>query len=571
MANRKTILWLLAWFIALATATQASPLPPQGAAPGKTNALPEPTPPQKRGDRPAPGPAAQGAASAPAAPSAGLPSSSVAVLNTPQHAPDQLDFGSVADGAPVTRTFTLLTNAAGYVSVTIPPGPFRVSEFREMGPLPAGSKNLPLQSQPAAVSGVRSRIRYQEGQNGPYQWNMAPNTQMQVDVVVAPRSQNTQLAGVKTVIMYVTGPGPHGNWVITVPLRATINSSKTTSSAAGTAAPAGEHSAVEQLKLRLASLHGLKVKSGALTHNPTMMALQHAAGPSAALSGNPKTVSAASRSSATLPGHGQADPAATLSQQAVNPCQSYGKDPVLISIDNQLMQWVFSNEAHMYRFTGCNFGSPQRFLRLHFTDPSSGWTDDLPLAPTSWQNQEILAQLTLEVKGGKVVPMPDINSLEIQLIHESIPGKLWVLGKGKFRAVRGNPVPLMDIPQALIAAFPQGSPYVLVPMTNFYGVSGAMGIVRPNLNSLIPLGQDKVNLALKSGFVIDSAQLQYLVYDNQGQGSTTTADSSHLSINGNNILVNYPIDSVMQNGQPFYYSIYGLNVWVVGPKGIDPW
>jgi len=167
--------------------------------------------------------------------------------------------------------------------------------------------------------------------------------------------------------------------------------------------------------------------------------------------------------------------------------------------------------------------------------------------------------------------MPDINSLEIQLIHESIPGKLWVLGKGKFRAVRGNPVPLMDIPQALIAAFPQGSPYVLVPMTNFYGVSGAMGIVRQNLNSLIPLGQDKVNLTLKSGFVIDSAQLQYLVYDNQGQGSTTTADSSHLSINGNNILVNYPIDSVMQNGQPFYYSIYGLNVWVVGPKGIDPW
>src|SRR5215831_16281508 len=194
----------------------------QPTAPGKANALPAPTPPQKRGDRPAPGPAAQGAASAPAAPSAGLPSSSVAVLNTPQHAPDQLDFGSVADGAPVTRTFTLLTNAAGYVSVTIPPGPFRVSEFREMGPLPAGSKNLPLQSQPAAVSGVRSRIRYQEGQNGPYQWNMAPNTQMQVDIVCAVKSQATQVAGQRLETMNVTGPGPHGNWVITVPLRATV-------------------------------------------------------------------------------------------------------------------------------------------------------------------------------------------------------------------------------------------------------------------------------------------------------------------------------------------------------------
>jgi len=194
----------------------------QTSAPGRVGSLPTPTPPQKRGDRPAPGPAAQGAASAPAAPSAGLPTSSAAVLNTPQHAPDQLDFGSVADGAPVTRTFTLLTNAAGYVSVTIPPGPFRVSEFRELGPLTAGAKNLPPQSQPAAVSGVRSRIRYQEGQSGPYQWSMAPNTQMQVDIVCAAKSHAAQIAGLRLETMNVTGPGPHGNWVITIPLRATV-------------------------------------------------------------------------------------------------------------------------------------------------------------------------------------------------------------------------------------------------------------------------------------------------------------------------------------------------------------
>jgi len=194
----------------------------QTSAPGRVGSLPTATPPQKRGDRPAPGPAAQGAASAPAAPSAGLPSSSVGVLNTPQHAPDQLDFGSVADGAPVSRTFTLLTNAAGYVSLAIPPGPFRVSEFRELGPLPAGSKNLPLQSQPGVVSGVRSRIRYHEGQSGPYQWSMAPNTQMQVDIVFALKSQATQRVGQRLETMNVTGRGPHGNWVITIPLRATV-------------------------------------------------------------------------------------------------------------------------------------------------------------------------------------------------------------------------------------------------------------------------------------------------------------------------------------------------------------
>ena len=555
-----------------------------GAEAARAFASPSPTPPPKRGDRPAPSPAAAMAVAQPAVPT----------MNTPQHAPDQLDFGQVLDGKSATRTLSLTTNAPGYVTVNIPPGPFRVAEFREMAQTQNPSKIS--NGQFPAAGAVRSRIKYQEGQNGPFQWSMAPNTEMQIDVVFTPKARDGGGA-FKTTTMSVSGPGPHGNWVLPVPLRGSLSPVSLTpeppqpssrpnlliaqsgklGNSPGLAGPStsAQKFTVEELKLRLSALQGLKVKTSALTHNPTMLASQHAAGPgggtSAALSGSPKTASAASRSGAALPGHGQVDPTATLSQSGINPCQSYGKDPVLISIDNQPNQWVFSNEPHTYRFTGCNFGSPQRFLRLHFTDPGSGWTDDLPLAPTSWQNQEILAQVTLEVSGGKVIPMPDINSLEVQLFHESIPGKFWVLGKGKFRAVRGNPVLLTTIPQALIAAFPQGSPYVLAPMTNFYGVNGAMGIVRPNLNSLIPLGQDKVNLALKSGFVIDSAQLQYLVYDNQGQGSTTTADSSHLSINGNNILINYPIDSITQNGQPFYYSIYGLKVWVVGPKDIDPW
>src|SRR5262249_33527577 len=46
-------------------------------------ASPSPTPQQKRGDRPAPSAAAAMAAAPPAVPS----------MNTPQHAPDQLDFG----------------------------------------------------------------------------------------------------------------------------------------------------------------------------------------------------------------------------------------------------------------------------------------------------------------------------------------------------------------------------------------------------------------------------------------------------------------------------------------------
>ena len=56
----------------------------------------------------------------------------VPTMNTPQHAPEQLDFGQVLDGKSATRTLSLTTNAPGYVTVNIPPGPFRVAEFREM-------------------------------------------------------------------------------------------------------------------------------------------------------------------------------------------------------------------------------------------------------------------------------------------------------------------------------------------------------------------------------------------------------------------------------------------------------
>src|SRR5262249_49192334 len=100
----------------------------QAPAPAiRVSASPSPTPPQKRGDRPAPNPAAAMAVAQPAVPT----------MNTPQHAPDQLDFGQVLDGKSATRTLSLTTNAPGYVTVNIPPGPFRVSEFREMAQNPS--------------------------------------------------------------------------------------------------------------------------------------------------------------------------------------------------------------------------------------------------------------------------------------------------------------------------------------------------------------------------------------------------------------------------------------------------
>src|ERR1051326_5861910 len=218
--------------------------------------------PQKRGDRPA----SNTGAAAPAPPAAGLPSSSVAMMNTPQHSPDQLDFGSVADGSSVTRTFTLLTNSAGNITLTIPAGPFRVAEFREMGALSGGSKNLSAQPQPAAVSGVRSRIHYQEGQNGPYQWSMAPNVQMQVDIIFASKSQGMKIGGLKSAIMNVSGPGPQGNWVITVPLQGTIK----TSSPESPQSPAINHGIVQLQSQRGGNSSAANAASLAGASSPAM-------------------------------------------------------------------------------------------------------------------------------------------------------------------------------------------------------------------------------------------------------------------------------------------------------------
>jgi hypothetical protein len=177
--------------------------------------------PQKRGDRPHPGAAASpGPVSA--APNA---SSSTAIFNAPQHSPDQLDFGFVSAGASSLKTFTLTTNASGNVSVTIPPGPFRLAEFRELGALQGGSKNSTTPLNAGGFSPqVKSRITYREGQSGPFQWSMAPNEQIQLDIVFAPKSQT--IPGMSSAVMNVNGPGPHGNWVVTIPLRGTTNGMK---------------------------------------------------------------------------------------------------------------------------------------------------------------------------------------------------------------------------------------------------------------------------------------------------------------------------------------------------------
>src|SRR5215831_13398127 len=217
-------------------------------------ASPSPTPPQKRGDRPAPSAAAALAAAQPAVPT----------MNTPQHAPDQLDFGQVLDGKSATRTLSLTTNAPGYVTVNIPAGPFRVAEFREMAQTQNPSKIN--NGQFPAAGAVRSRIKYQEGQNGPFQWSMAPNTDMQIDVVFTPKAHDGGGA-FKTATMNVSGPGPHGNWVLPVPLRGSLSPISLTP---GPSQPSSKPNALIALSGKPGNSPGLASPGSAGANRPAM-------------------------------------------------------------------------------------------------------------------------------------------------------------------------------------------------------------------------------------------------------------------------------------------------------------
>ncbi len=143
-------------------------------------------------------------------------------VNIPQHSPDQLDFGTVANGSTSRKTFSLTTLASGYVTLSLPAGAFRVAEFREIAPLQGGSKNGG--AHPAADAGsIRSRIKYQQGQNGPFQWSMAPNMEIQVDLVFAPILKRGETPGPRSATMKVGGPGPRGNWSLAIPLTGVLS------------------------------------------------------------------------------------------------------------------------------------------------------------------------------------------------------------------------------------------------------------------------------------------------------------------------------------------------------------
>lgn len=572
--------------------------------------------PQKRGDRPAPGPSA----SAPAVPAAGLPSSSAAMMNTPQHSPEQMDFGVVPDGASSIRTFTLLTNSAGNITLTIPPGPFRVAEFREMGPLQGGSKNLPAQPQPVAVSGVRSRIHYQDGQNGPYQWSMAPNVQMQVDIVFAPKSQGMKVGGPKSAIMNLAGPGPQGNWVITVPLQGTIK----TASPEAPQSPAVSHGIV-QLQAGKGSngpgaaippssgttpqgtapntlkssgtganvadlLRGTKFVQTLEQKNPSLGAkgldaatlaildkqkqgaeLRRNAAPSsthlARAAGNVSANRSPGPSGTTNTPTNNTNLNAAASMAPVGDplaCEHYYPRPLILTIDSfKTTKFIFTPDPdyNPVVFEGCNFGDAQGTMYL-----TGGFAHGkINLIIDSWSDTKIVAHVPADVTG-------ELDQKDVHLKLTKAESKFYESFTGyEFFAVRGeeqfmdsaNPQVSLDDPfqpcgsgNSPLIACKYESPGTDFPKWFYYHYP-TLGVVRiaKDAGSVSGVkGTDNFTLSsLKPGFVVSRITL--------GTGPLMGAPVWSAKFNGRNIQIG------------FYFSYnsatYFMNVYVVGPRGVS--
>jgi hypothetical protein len=555
-------------------------------------ASPSPTPPQKRGDRPAPSAAAAMAAAQPAVPT----------MNTPQHAPDQLDFGQVLDGKSATRTLSLTTNAPGYVTVNIPPGPFRVAEFREMAQTQNPSKIN--NGQFPAAGAVRSRIKYREGQNGPFQWSMAPNTDMQIDVVFTPKAQDGGGA-FKTATMNLSGPGPHGNWVLPVPLRGSLSpvsqspgppqpSSKPTvliaqsgkpGNSPGLASPGSsganrpamqkgrslsgkpvllmsKHRAELSPKgMDLKVLSQLRQQSQAAAAERTRILGSNRGGTGQTTKSMGRGVAtsniAVANPSAGGGGGGNKMSQASQGVENVFACTKAAPDALLTSINGQkTSSIVFTTDPdnNLFTLTGCNFGDAQGSMHLY-----GGFAHgNIPFEIQFWNDKSIVARVQPDLAG-------ELDRDGVTLVLVSSNGHQTAFQGLKFYAARQT-YALTDIPNAsskIIFGDPDISNCQHAKNLTFM----SCGVGPDAVNGLAVVvdrwgvqgdkGTDQLTLSgLKPGFEVSDVSLWISpeATDKQGWSLTSFAE---------NISVSYVFD--WKNA----CATYGLRISVAGPRGLD--
>jgi hypothetical protein len=203
-----------------------------------------------------------------------------------------------------------------------------------------------------------------------------------------------------------------------------------------------------------------------------------------------------------------------------------------------------------------------------------------------WRPSVIYARLADDIRGEE--DLDDVR-LEIQPSGKSaitVPG-------ARFEAARETTL-LKDIPQRYVTLPGQQARYTTA-QRDIPGLGSTYALESINAKSAIVSrysgsdnwfapGTDVYALALKPGFMIDSYEYWH--------GATSTNPSECMEHNGgeyfqgrygvtiaavNVVKVDWGVwrchisPGLWTSNQNFNYSFYGLNIYVIGPRGLDPW
>jgi hypothetical protein len=241
---------------------------------------------------------------------------------------------------------------------------------------------------------------------------------------------------------------------------------------------------------------------------------------------------------------------------------------------------------NLYTIQGCGFGNKPG--NIYLEGPFTGGRVPLQvsLSPergqSNWSDRAIIASLDPQLKG-------ETDHDNITLVIEPVGGSPIRKSGFKFYAARETLL-LLSIPENVTrlagsasSKSPGGKVVAGQEYLGYYSPSQqtpgmSADVFRSVLNGALPPGRsDYFDFStLSKGFQTDSFQLETYESDLDGTcGYDATEPNWNTQWDGGNIRVTFKVCGCSQGfgeaGWGGYGSFYSLNVWVTGPRGVDPW
>lgn len=245
-------------------------------------------------------------------------------------------------------------------------------------------------------------------------------------------------------------------------------------------------------------------------------------------------------------------------------------------VNGQVKGVVFTPDPNynLYTIIGCNFGDTQG--QGHLNGPFAHGQVQLQIE--FWTDTQIVAKVDPMISGEQ-------DHDNVSLVIAPVSGPQVQAPGFKFYAAREE-VELTKIPQNAVtfAAMKDNNGHPVIPEYTtpadvFPGVTA--GVIRSVGDSAFGAGQDYYDFSgLAPGFTTSNMQLQHSEWNTSDcySGGTLYENKNFSAAwDGDNVRANFGYfhchaPSVLSvGGEEIAFSRYGLSVWVVGPRGVNPW